>query len=470
MRVAFLFLFVLFGQATPLLAAPDAWVIQMPQQPADVSDQPPAKAAAPAPKSAALQGDARVISDAPASNPGFEAGHPIEMPALAADHEAAEAAAPASDASAAYVDDDLARAWLDYRLYARVEAAMRLRIAKNAYDGAAWQLLARALEGQGRSAEAAEARRRAQAYGTGDRGWHVALRLGALVDSNVVIAPDAVHVPARDQGDIGARVALSAFGQVNNAAWGHLDWRLGYADMLYQDFNRYALRRLQAQLSQHADLGEDGDVYVGGSGEQATLGGSSFFAGWNALTGLGVKMGEHLGLRIDASFGRRNFASGFQDYSAWRWQAKTGLDWKHPGATAGLYVSAGSEQTRLGFEAHRLLSGGALGAWRFARFGSIGEIWLRGRAGIAQRSYRQVDSRPFLIRPIRRKDTETLVLGAIELRRDASLWGASASELWQWQAGWQRNASNMDALAVFDPAQSRSWKRWWSEVSVQWQY
>ncbi len=367
------------------------------------------------------------------------------------------------------LDNEKARALLDYRLYEKVEAGMRLRLQRDAYDGAAWRLLAEALDGQGRAEEARRARMRALRYGSGERHWHISLKLGAWVDSNVVIAPDAVHLAARDQGDIGAGVSLSAYGSVLETSWGHGAWQLGWQDMLYQDFNNFALRRLQASFAMHADWRDDGDIRLGMRGEQAGLGGSSFYAGWAATAGIGGQVGKAVNFAVDGAYGRRNFASGFSDFSSWRWQVHHRLDWRVDTATAGLLLGVGREQTRLGFEAYRQLEGALHAGWRI-RNGSDGAWWLRAGVSLMQRSYGQTDTRLFLKQPIRRKDNELKLSGALTWQRSSTLWGADVPETWQLLGGWMRNASNMDASAVVDPARSRDWRRWWSEVSVQWDY
>jgi len=377
----------------------------------------------------------------------------------------AEAALPPAE-----LTDAQARGLLDYKLYDRVEAGMRARLKLHPFDGPAWLLLADSLQAQGRNEEAAEARRQGRQYGSGERSWHVAFRLGGLVDSNVVIAPDAIHFAPQDKGDIGGRIVLSAYGRLLERDWGYSTWQLGYSDMLYQDFNTFAVRKLQAAAAEHLIWGEDTDISLGLQGEQASLGGKSFYAGWQATSGFGMPLGQSTQLQIDGAYGRRNFAIAFADYSAWRWNISPHVEWHGDGAEAGLDASLAREQTKLGVESYRQLAGGLSGGWRALDLGESGEFWLRGQAGLAMRTYSALDSRPFLRLPLQRKDTELKLIGAIEWQRPTALWGSGIGETWQAQAGWMHNKSNMDALAVFDPAQSRDWRRWWSEVSVQWVY
>ncbi|MDX8407809.1 MAG: hypothetical protein R8L58_05435 [Mariprofundaceae bacterium] len=475
MSLALLWLMIGVAQATP-----DAWHISM-----DVAQQPEASQV-----SAEQQVDGNAQQNKPAEeNPAGE--NPVHAMLAAAPSRSSPASetsasdAPVSHmvhmprtplvaseaaAEAATMDDAEARALLDYKLYERVEAAMRARIKQDAYDGPAWLILGDALQAEGRADEAAEARRRARQYGSGERSWHVALKLAGLVDSNVVIAPDAVHVAAQDQGDIGGRIALSAYGRMLERDWGHTSWLLSYQDMLYQDFNTFALRRLQAAAAEHLNWGEDGDIFLGAQGEQASLGGNSFYAGWQGTAGLSMPLGEDVSFRLDGGYGKRNFTAGFSDFSSWRWRVTHHLDWQGDGHDAGFEFAVAKEQTRLGAEAYRQLGGALKGGWRAFDFGALGAFWLRGKAGFNQRNYRQLDSRPFLKTPLQRKDQELKLVGEIQWLRPTTVWGGDIGETWRLQGGWQRNSSNMDVQAVFDPAQSRDWKRWWSEVSVQWAY
>ncbi len=422
--------------------------------------------AAPAQKEAAPAG-----SGSEARQPGWKVRMAGERDAGRAGGKAARgkvARAPMSDAEAA--------ALLDYRLPARVEAGMRARLRKHPNDARAWGFLARALAAQGRLREAADARAHARRLGGSAgsgagaaRPWHLRLALSAFADSNVVIAPDALHLAARDRGDIGARVALHAGGRALARKAGFLDWRLGYDDMVLQDFNVYALRLLSGAARAHWRYSETGAIWLGAGAQQATLGNRSLFAGWDALAGLRWARSRQDELRVDARWGRRNFAGGFGGFSAWRWQARHA--WRHRAdaleAEAGFRVAG--ERTRQQEEAWRLFGLFASAQARIRRLGD-GWLWLGGGLRVDARRYRTLDARPFLRAPLKRRDLESAAFVLAEWRRGHTLWGASAAESWFVRAGARQNRSNMDAGAVFDPAQSRQWKRWRIEGGVEWRY
>ncbi|MDQ6973012.1 MAG: hypothetical protein Q9M30_10210 [Mariprofundaceae bacterium] len=368
------------------------------------------------------------------------------------------------------MSDTQAAALLDYHMDTRVARAMLDRLDGNPEDGNAWHYLALAMRAQGRSSLAGAAEVKARRYGTGEKNWHIDLRLAGFVDSNVVVAPDALQLAARDRGDIGARIQLALSGQTLKTNRMHTSWRLSYADMLYQDFSAFAVRHLQGALAQHIDITEQTSIYLGAHGEQAALGGAGLFNGWNAISGLRAELGENTAITVDANFGHRNFLSGFSDYSAWRWKVRHAWVWQNEDAKfmAGFHV--GKEQTRSALEAYRLMGISTAGGWRMLSDIGHGALWLEAGAAYEQQHYRNPNNQAFLIRSLTRRDSDIKLLGTLAWKRKQSIIGDRIAETWQWQAGWTRHRSNINTGAVFSSAQSRDWKRWWSEVSIQWHY
>ncbi len=434
--------------ATPALAA-DGWRIHVaPQAPAIGAVAP----ATPKKEAEAVRAEARK----PAPKQAARVAGPVRP------------VAPMSDAEAG--------ALLDYRLPERVEAGMRARLRKHPNDARAWGFLARALEARGKAREASRARAHARRLGeagsvaAGDaRPWHMRLAFSAFADSNVVIAPDALHLAARDRGDIGARVALHAGGRALARKAGFLDWRLGYDDMVLQDFNVYALRLLSASARAHWRVSERSELWLGAGAQQATLGNKSLFAGWDALIGARRAASRENEWRLDARWGRRNFAGGFGGFSAWRWQARPA--WRHRAEALEIEIGfrLAGERARQREESWRLFGAFASAQARVSHLGD-GWLWLGGGFRADARRYRTLDARPFLRAPLKRRDLESAAYALAQWRRPRTLWGASASEIWFARADARRNRSNMDAGAVFDPAQSRSWKRWRIEGGLEWRY
>ncbi|MDX8401976.1 MAG: hypothetical protein R8K47_05030 [Mariprofundaceae bacterium] len=367
------------------------------------------------------------------------------------------------------ISDAQAEALLDYRQPERVEAGMRARLKQHPNDARAWAWLARALEAQGRNREAAGARARARALGGAARAWHVSLGFSGFVDSNVVIAPNALHLAARDRGDIGARVTLRAGGRALERETGFLEWRLAYDDRVMQDFNSYALRLLAGEMRVHWRPSQDSGVWLGAGVQQATLGNAALFADWRLLAGVRHAVSEHDALRVDARWGRRNFSSGFNGFSSWRWEARHA--WRHRAealeAEAGVRVQG--ERTRQLEEAWRGAGGFASVLARGFRLGD-GWIWMGGGLQAELRRWRVVDARPFLRASLKRRDVESGAFLIGQWRRERTLWGAKTGEIWFLRAEVRRNRSNMDAAVVIDPAQDRNWKRWRIEGGVQWRY
>ncbi len=369
------------------------------------------------------------------------------------------------EASVAPLTDEQAETLLDYRQYARVEAGMRARLSRNPHDAMAWHWLAAALQAQGRDREAAEARIRARRLGGGSRNWHVSLSLGALADSNVVVAPDAVSLPARDRGDIGARIGLAVSGSPGEGVSG-LAWRLGYRDMVYQDFNAYALRTLEGAAAMHWRSGSR-DAWAGVRVEGAQLGGGSLFAGAEGLAGIEWRPGD-FAYGLSAVAGRRNFSAAFSDFSAFRWRLDLSAGHEAAERRFSMLLGAGEDRTRLPEEAFREFQLGLDGSLPIVRW--HGALRLGVQAHFARRRYLHRDARPFLIRSQTRRDRE-LGLGAeLAWQRKASLWGGKAGETWYVHGAWIRHDSTIDAAAVFDPAQSRAWRRWRIEGGVRWYY
>lgn len=363
-----------------------------------------------------------------------------------------------------------AAALLDYHMDNKVERAMRDRLQSDPRDGNAWHYLSLALRARGKTAEADTARDKADEYGHGERDWRLDLRLSGIVDSNVVVAPQALNLAARDRGDIGARLNAVLSGNAFDHGWTRTAWSLAYADMLYQDFSAFALRQLQAGLAQHADIGEAAGIWLGAHGEQAALGGQRLFVGWNAIGGGSMQLNDANILNLDLSLGHRNFLSGYDAFTAWRWKASPAWSWQGDGLRATLGGNAASEQTRSGVEAYGQLGGSAAAGWRMLESLGHGDVWLETGAGFDLHHYRQTNRQPFLIRPLKRRDTQIRLLGSLAWKRSVSVWSDSTAETWKFQAGWMRNRSNINSGAVFDVAQSRDWRRWWTEVSIQWHY
>lgn len=368
------------------------------------------------------------------------------------------------------MSNDQAAALLDYHMDNMVEAAMRVRLQSNPQDGNAWHFLSLALRAQGNVAEADAARAKADDYGRGERNWNMDLRISGFADSNVVIAPNALNLAARDRGDIGARLNAILSGKAFDKGWTHTAWSLAYADMLYQDFSAFALRQIQAGLVQHLDIADAADIWIGAHGEQASLGGTRLFAGWNAVGGTAWQINGNHTLNLDLSFGHRNFVSAYSAFTAWRWSAAPAWSWQGDELKTTLAANTASEQTRSAGEAYRQIGASASAGWRVLGPIGHGAVWLESGAGFDLRNYQQTNDQPFLVLPLKQRDTQLKLTSSISWNRTTSMWSEKAGETWKFQAGWMRNRSNINSGAVFDVAQSRDWRRWWTEASIQWHY
>lgn len=341
------------------------------------------------------------------------------------------------------LDDDMARALLDYRQYRRVERAMRARLRANPNDAAAWRLLAQALAGEGRQDEAAQARRRARELAGAAR---VALEISvaAFVDSNLVAAPDTLGLAARDRGDVGIALTLAAAG-----GEGRLGWHAAFAGRRLQDLRAYDLGRLA--LGGGLRLGED--VEAGVEWVSMRLGRARLF---DEAALYFLRAGRRF--ELDARLARRWFAPAYARHDGWRVQLRAGV--VHRDAQQGHRLRLG---LRLGEEhaRDRWLGWRTLGLEASLRLGRAHTRRLHLHATLELRPYLAVDPRPFLRTPRRRRD-RVLAAG---VRLQAPLTR-------QWEAflaaDIRDQRSNLDARAVWDISQTRSWRRWRLFGGVQW--
>lgn len=386
-----------------------------------------------------------------------------------------EATAPATATSTASVpltaaaplSPDEAAGLLDYRQYGRVADGLRLWLRHHPYDGRGWQLLAEAEAGLGQREQAEQDAQHARQLGAGEKRWHGALLFGALVDSNVVVAPDGAALTAADRGDIGARVALLLDFSPTHSGLGPVSLRLRLADGLYQNFNRYALQRVGGELAQEFEL-DPLQAEVALLVERMAMGGSPLY---NDLQGeLRLFADDAGGPSMRLSAGRRNFSQNYRDLSARRLQAALGQRWRQPTWGADLRLDLADEHAQSPFESFRLYAL-RLGVEQQLPVQLVAApLWFSAAADFGLRTYRQRDSRPFLRQPLQRRDRRMQIDAEFTWRRDRAFWGGDLPERWAFSGSWLRNRSNMSGSALIDPAQSRSWARWMSEVKVQWQF
>ncbi len=358
---------------------------------------------------------------------------------------AKEAAAPRPPSEAAPLDDATARALLDYRQYRRVERAMRARLRRNPDDAAALRLLARALEGQGRRNEARAARARADELAGAARPA-LELSLAAFADSNLVAAPDALGLAARDRGDVGLALALAAAGEA-----GRIGWHAGFAGRRLQDLRAYDLDR----FALGAGMRPDERTELGLEWVAMRLGRARLFD--EAALYL-VRGGDDGGVEMEGRLARRWFAAAYGGYGGWRAIARAGLVRADARRRRRMRVGLllGDEHARDPW-LRRL----RLGLEGSLRLGLMAHARLVLRASVELRPYLAADPRPFLRAPRRRRDL-VLAAGARLEAPFARRWTAFAA------ADVRDQRSNFDAGAVRDPVQSRSWRRWRLYGGVQW--
>jgi len=364
---------------------------------------------------------------------------------------------------------ELAESLLDYRQYERVAAAMRARVQEDAKDAKAWRLLEKALKHMGQEKSAQHVQRKLDDLGEKKSTWHVSLKMAALVDSNVVIAPSAVNLTASDKGDIGASVSLALSGELFAYEHGFTQVWFRYNDMLYQDFNRFALRTIQAGVAQHLTSEGKSDIWLGAESDYATLGGKGLFSGFSILGGASLPFDDAWQLEFKGLWGHRNFSNSFADFSAWRWRASTGVKVNHDDWTAQLRLLGGYERTQLVEEAYREMAIRAEASHKLFTL-MDDDTWLSLEGYVLRRDYQNIDGRAFLKAPLLRRDNAWLAKVTWEWRRAEALWGAKLSEKWYMLGGMEQNNSNMNVTQVISAAQSRAWKRWWTELGVQWMY
>lgn len=377
------------------------------------------------------------------------------------------ASVPASNRSMSLEEAD---ALLNYHQYPRVIDGMKQLIKDSPDNAQAWLLLAKALDGDNRGIEAAQARDKAAALGAAkQQRWHFDLKLAGLVDSNVVAAPNELTLAAKDQGDIGGTVDLNIRGKLLSSSLGDTQFSFHYHDMLYQDFNVYALRNLAGGLTQQMTFSSQ-HLQISVNAEQATLGNASLFAGYHLEIKDRIDISENHELDVSVRSGRRNFANAFSPFSAWRTQLSANWQTHQNGWKAGLGTSFRTETTQVHEEAFRSSIFQGSMAIRLFQPEPQESVWFSTNFSTDRRYYLNRDTRPFLLKPLTRQDRLYSLDGELKWDRPQTLWGSDIPESWFIQGGWMKNQSNFNQATTLTPANSRSWRRWWVTLGVLWSY
>ncbi|OIO70339.1 MAG: hypothetical protein CO186_05450 [Zetaproteobacteria bacterium CG_4_9_14_3_um_filter_49_83] len=359
---------------------------------------------------------------------------------------------------------------LDYHQYTQAINAMRSFVSKYPDNAQGWLLLSRALDADKRPVEANQARQRAIALGAEQpQRWHASLQLSALVDSNVVISPNDLSLAARDKGDIGGTVQLNLSGQIFESELGNTQASFQYDDMLYQDFNNFALRRLSGSVSQHVELSSH-SLMAGIFVEQSTLGNASMYAGYAAQLSDSIALTDHYFLNLFLESGKRNFSQTYSSLSAWRSQVNADLQIQWDGWDGNVGATYHIENTKGFEEAYRSSDIHAKVNVRLFELANNQSIWSETALSAQARNYNQLDARPYLKRPLTRQDRLYAANAKIKWLRAQTLWGSNIPETWFIQGGWMKNQSNINQSTTFSPANSRQWRRWMVNAGVLWRY
>ena len=363
-----------------------------------------------------------------------------------------------------------AKVLLDYRQYDQVIHGMRQFTRSHPKHAQAWHLLAQALEADHRPIEAKQARLRARALG-GEKAqrWHASLQLASLVDSNVVVAPNELTLAARDKGDIGGSVQLRLSGQLFAYAHGNTSASFQYNDMLYQDFNSFALRRLSGNITQQVDISKH-HFQAALKVEQATLGNASFYAGYYGELSSDIILTTSSQLHIGIQMGRRNFSQAFTPFSAWRTHVGAVLKTEQETWNTALSSTFAIENSKGYEEAFRLNRLALKANTQIIKPSPSQSIWFGGQIGAERRYYLHKDARPFLITPLTRLDRMYSADASLTWQKTHTLWGANIPESWFFKTGWMKNNSNFNTLTTLTATDSRSWRRWWINLGVSWNY
>jgi len=329
-------------------------------------------------------------------------------------------------------------------------------------------LLIRALEADGQTDKAQQAKKKLHALGN-DHPWNIMIQLATFVDSNVVLAPTTILLPAQDQGDIGASASFMLSGNIMNFEHATTSVWFRYDDMLYQDLNSFAIRNIKGGLMHHFHLPEERDAWLAISSDISTLNNNTFYSGFSVSTGLMSPLHANWQAKLQLTGGHRTFANAFSAFSAWRWQVNSSLEHVTEQWHTGLKLHISNENTQQAEEAYRdtrlqLHADYKLATW------VQDELWLLVLASVNRLDYHNIDRRSFLITPLQRQDDMLSTKLSVEWRKKQSLWGANALEKWYIFAGWSETQSNMNQNTVINPIQSRVWNRWWTELGVTWNY
>jgi len=379
------------------------------------------------------------------------------------------ATASNNSATARKMTLDEAEILIDYRQYNRVITFLKALLADSPNNAHAWNLLAKALDGDGRNMEAIQARERAKHLGGTPQRWHARLKLAGLVDSNVVVAPNELTLAARDKGDVGASVQLNLSGSLATYAHGSTDVTFQYNDMVYQNFNTFALRTLQGGIAQQLAFDKH-LILLSAETEQATLGNASLFAGYYGKLASTILLNAHNSINMSVRIGRRNFSQAFTAFSAWKIRTNASLHTQHPAWDANIHTTFGNERTKSSEEAYNISNIKLSANRQLWNSGTGQSIWSGTKLLAEYRHYLHPKIRTFLPGPITRQDRLYSIAGSLTLRQPQTLWGSSIPEHWFIEGGWMKNRSNFNLATVATPADSRNWRRWWIHTGVAWQY
>ena len=361
---------------------------------------------------------------------------------------------------------DEATLLLDYKQFGKVQAAMQQLVLEKPNNEAAWKLLSQAYTELHQPQQASTAWHAYQQLHQTPR-WHAKLMLSTFSDSNVVAAPDRLQLAAVNQGDVGAKAALQLYGEWLQDEWGRSQVILSWQDMLYQDFNRFAVRQLGITLNQSIQLKSDQLIQMQAHAETLYLGKAFLNDTWKGSIGHTWFYDSHQ-ISLRGELGRHVFSPTFADFTGYFWKITPALTWQHDNLSLQPFFSLGSEHAsrveesylsqQLGLKAEQL-------AWQQ---GSGENINIQLNTHLTNNRYQVVDHRPFLIQPMQRQDQQLHIETALSWQLPRQWHERTWHEIWGVKSGWMRSRSNIDPF-VITPSRARSWSHWWIDFSVTWE-
>ena len=285
--------------------------------------------------------------------------------------------------------------------------------------------------------------------------WNGRIEIAPLVNKRVVLSSETIDLPQNQVGDVGLRAAASVQGQlegIGDGLWLGFD----YDELRYQDFQAYETRSLRASLNKAWSPEDGGPTFWGGADFEAySIGGDALFQG--VVFNGALEERRDLGaVRLQLNVGRRFFSPTYSEFTASQIHLSGEFELNSPllgrwSAAPYLHKELATTSVRSYSEGGITLGGEALG-WALGDWGAIHPALL-GRVG--WRRYDAVDNSTLLKQPLRRQDMA--YAASVKFLYDVPPGDSPLLNQGYFGVEWQGNRSNIDASAVWLPANNRTW-------------